>query len=244
MENLQIIRLENRSPLNDNPPRLPSEVPSGLRRHSTRVAHYAGILHRAAVAMGLAEGSTMDRLRSVKRAALFHDIGKLATPRKILHKAGPLNNAEWAVMRDHPMEGLALFREIAKLRFHQAHHVPFVRMCEEVIENHHERWDGAGYPNRLKGERIPFLARLCAIADTYDAITEHRPYKRAASHERACEIILAEAGRQFDPKLVEVFKASRKEFAVFCERQQGAHPEKRRTAPAEAIPANLCTMPA
>ena len=79
-------------------------------------------------------------------------------------------------MRNHPMDGLALFRESAKARFHQAHHASFVRICEEVIESHHERWDGTGYPYRLKGGGVPFPARLCAIADTYDAITEHRLY--------------------------------------------------------------------
>jgi putative two-component system response regulator len=145
---------------------------------------------------------------------MYHDIGKLIIPPDILNKPAPLDAAEWVAMRRHPGDGVAMFRELMAAENHQGEAQAFLLMCEEVIEGHHERWDGQGYPRGLKERETPMLARLCAIADTYDAITTNRVYHRADSHDRACHVIRTEAGKQFDPGLVEVFMHCQIEFAA------------------------------
>lgn len=135
-----------------------------------------------------------DRLVQIHRGALLHDIGKMAIPDNILFKQSPLTEEEWQVMRLHPTYAYEMLSRIAYL--HPALAIPLY---------HHERWDGTGYPKGLKGEQIPFEARIFAVVDVWDALTIKRPYREAWSLEKAQDYILSNSGTHFDPKVVEAF---------------------------------------
>jgi PAS domain S-box-containing protein len=133
-------------------------------------------------------------MEHVRHGVLLHDIGKMGIPDQILHKPGPLTDQEWTIMRTHPKIAHDLLASIVYLR--PALDIPY---C------HHERWDGNGYPRGLKGETIPFPARIFAVIDVYDALTNDRPYRVAWTHEKALEHIRVESGKHFDPDVVEAF---------------------------------------
>jgi putative two-component system response regulator len=135
-----------------------------------------------------------DHLRILEFGARLHDIGKVRVPDHILNKPGPLTDEEWEVMRKHPSMGARILRGISHLR-----------PAMPYILYHHERWDGTGYPEGLKGREIPIEARLLAIADVYDAITTRRPYHPAQSYEEVIQILKSESGKHFDPDLVPIF---------------------------------------
>jgi len=124
----------------------------------------------------------------------LHDIGKVGIPEYILCKNGALSDPEWSVMREHPTIGAQIVAPIQ-----------FLGDAVEVIRHHHERFDGTGYPSRMRGEEIPLAARVFAVADSYDAMTSDRPYRDAMPKERALEEISEGSGSQFDPDVVEVF---------------------------------------
>ena len=132
--------------------------------------------------------------------AAFHDVGKIGTPEVILLKNGKLNEAEWDVMREHPINGALIL---------DAHPSPMVK---NIASSHHERWNGSGYPFGLSGEDIPLSARIVAIADVYDALRTRRPYKKPFSEKKTTEIIISDTGTHFDPNLIDVFKELRTEF--------------------------------
>ena len=155
--------------------------------HSRRVTAYSIELARAV-------GLDADDLRLIARGAFLHDIGKIATPDRILLKPGKLDDQEMAVMRRHCAQGYEIVRKI-----------PFLRDAAEIVYAHQERFDGKGYPRGLKGEQIPLGARVFALADTMDAITSDRPYRKATSFETAQAEIARGAGGQFDPRIVEVY---------------------------------------
>lgn len=119
---------------------------------------------------------------------LLHDVGKLTVPDAVLTKPGPLTASEWTLMRRHPEAGARILRA-----------VPFLDRAVDVVLHHHERWDGRGYPAGLEGDEIPLWARIFAVADTIDAITSDRPYRRGRSLDEAVAEIHARAGTQFDP---------------------------------------------
>jgi len=124
----------------------------------------------------------------------LHDIGKMGIPDQILLKPGPLTDEEWLVMKQHP--GYA-YRMLSPIKFlKQALDIPY---C------HHEKWDGTGYPRGLKGEEIPLSARIFALADVYDALTNDRPYRKAWPVERVVEYMESLSGTHFDPRLLKVF---------------------------------------
>ncbi|HEX2993820.1 MAG TPA: HD domain-containing phosphohydrolase [Anaerolineales bacterium] len=133
-------------------------------------------------------------LTYVRWGGLLHDIGKMGVPDKILLKAGPLDDGEWIVMKQHPVQAYEMLRPIRYL--HPALDIPY---C------HHERWDGTGYPRGLKGEAIPLIARIFAVVDVWDALTSDRPYRAAWTPEQALAHIQQGAGRHFDLHVVEVF---------------------------------------
>lgn len=130
----------------------------------------------------------------MRRGALLHDIGKIAVPDAILKKPGPLTDEEWQIMREHPRLALEMLRPIK-----------FLERSLDIPAYHHERWDGNGYPFRLKGEEIPHAARLFAVVDVFDALTSERPYRAAWSEEEAKNYLAAQAGSQFDPQVVKAF---------------------------------------
>ncbi|HYS10416.1 MAG TPA: HD domain-containing phosphohydrolase [Myxococcales bacterium] len=155
--------------------------------HSQRVVRYT-------VAIARRTGLRDEQLEDLGRGALLHDIGKIGVPDSILLKPGPLTNAEWAEMRRHPEVGYRILETI-----------DFLRPAAEIVLAHQERWDGAGYPRKLKGEAIPLGARIFAIADTLDAMTSDRPYRKAATFAQARQEIARCAGTQFDPRCVQAF---------------------------------------
>jgi putative nucleotidyltransferase with HDIG domain len=156
--------------------------------HSRRVTAYTIALARA---MGL-KGET---IRVVSRGAFLHDIGKMAIPDAILLKPGKLDQQEQAMMREHCLRGYQILKKI-----------PFLQDAAQIVYSHQERFDGTGYPRRLKGDDIILGARIFAVADTLDAITSDRPYRRADTFEAARREILRCSGTQFDPKVVRVFE--------------------------------------
>ena len=128
--------------------------------------------------------------------ALLHDVGKLMVPAEVLNKPGKLTDEEWALVRRHPSAGVELLADIE-----------FPWDVRPIVESHHERWDGRGYPHGLAGENIPLTARVLCIADVYDALTSQRSYKEPYSHERAMDLMRGESGTTFDPALLAEFEA-------------------------------------
>jgi putative nucleotidyltransferase with HDIG domain len=158
----------------------------------------------AAVRLGLGPDETW----AVRYAAILHDIGKVSIPRSILDKTGRLSEAEWKIVRRHPEIGAELLSEIAWCE----------RVCAAVAA-HHERFDGRGYPAGLVGPDIPIEARLISVADAYDAMTNDRPYRRALSRDRAIQQLDLEAGKQFDPVVVEATKAVLYDYGGVAQRR-------------------------
>ena len=150
------------------------------------------VRYTLAIASKMALGG--DDLDQIGRGALLHDIGKIGVPDSILLKPGPLTNAEWTEMRKHPEVGYRILESI-----------DFLRPAAEIVLAHQERWDGNGYPRGLTGASLPLGARIFMIADTLDAMTSDRPYRRAASFAEARLEIGRCASTQFDPGCVEAF---------------------------------------
>lgn len=155
--------------------------------HSLRVTLYSMILAKE---LNLDDSYMED----IEIAGLLHDIGKIAMPNSILCKNGKLTDEEFAVMKSHPLRGGRIVINIKKLQ-----------TISEWVKAHHEKWDGRGYPDGLKGEEIPLPGRIIALADTYDAMTSTRPYRTALSHEIAISEIEKCSGTQFDPTLAKLF---------------------------------------
>ncbi|HMB23473.1 MAG: HD-GYP domain-containing protein [Chloroflexota bacterium] len=133
-------------------------------------------------------------LSHIRRGALLHDIGKMGIPDAILHKPGNLTDAEWKIMRKHPVYARSYLSAVS-----------YLAPALDIPYSHHERWDGTGYPQGLKGEEIPLAARIFAIVDVWDALTSQRPYRGAWSPEKALAHIQEQAGKHFDPRVVDVF---------------------------------------
>lgn len=158
--------------------------------HSQYVASYTLLLARA---IGL---ENIRILAALEQGALLHDIGKVGLPSSILRKAGPLTAVEQEIVRDHPALGYGLVQEFQ-----------FLEVASEIVLHHHEHYDGRGYPFGLSGQEIPLSARLFALADTLDAITSDRPYRKGRSFWEARREIERGRGTQFDPAIVDIFLA-------------------------------------
>jgi putative nucleotidyltransferase with HDIG domain len=155
--------------------------------HSRRVTAYT-------IALAREFGLDQEALRIIARGAFLHDIGKIATPDAILLKRGALTANETEIMHQHCVRG-----------YEMVHKIPFLREASELVYSHQENYDGSGYPRGLRGEEIPLGARIFSIADTLDAITSDRPYRKGLSFAQAREEIAHCSGAQFDPKIVKVF---------------------------------------
>jgi putative nucleotidyltransferase with HDIG domain len=149
---------------------------------------------RLAVALAAEIGLDLEAVRTVELGAVLHDIGKVRVPEAILNKPGPLDEAEWAVMRTHPEVGEQIVRPIQSLQ-----------AILPIVRHHHERWDGTGYPDGLSGRAIPIGARIVAVCDAYRAMTEDRPYREALGPAEARRELEQGAGTQFDPDCVAAF---------------------------------------
>lgn len=155
--------------------------------HSRRLVDLSTRLARA---LGL--GS--DKITYLGRGALLHDIGKLAIPDEILLKPGALTDSERALLEQHPVYAKQMLSR-----------VPFLQPCMDIVYSHHEHWNGLGYPEGLKGEEIPLLARIFTIVDQWDALTSDRPYRKAWTREKVIAYLQENSGKIYDPKIVDVF---------------------------------------
>jgi putative two-component system response regulator len=157
---------------------------------------HAWRIGRICALLALELGRPDHEVQLIRRAAPLHDIGKIAIPDAILLKPGKLSDDEFDVIKTHtPIGGAILSGSPSAL----------LRLAEQIALTHHERWDGRGYPAGLVGERIPLAGRIAAVADVFDALTHQRPYKQAWPVDKAVDEILSQAGRQFDPRLVDAF---------------------------------------
>ena len=173
---------------------------SALHERSPAIGDHLTGVAPLAVALGQAAGLGHDELDEVARAAELHDIGKIGVPDGILRKRGPLNQAEWTLMRNHTLIGERILSS-----------APAMAPVARLVRSTHERWDGAGYPDGLEGDQIPLGARVIAVCDAFMAMTQTRPWRTTMSHPEALNELRSCAGSQFDPNLI----------AVFCDRVHG-----------------------
>src|SRR5215813_7736533 len=161
--------------------------------HSERVVSYS-------LRLGREYGLSSEAMKSLEFGSLLHDIGKIGVPDSILRKPAKLTDEEWERMREHPLHGQQILRGIE-----------FLEGAARVVAQHHEKWDGTGYPLGLRSEDIDICARIFSVADAFDAITSDRVYRRGKPYEAAAQELDDWAGRQFDPKIVEAFHRVPKE---------------------------------
>ncbi len=159
-------------------------------KHAERVAAY-GLLLTRRIDSALADDP------QTEFGFLLHDVGKVAVPDSVLHKPDDLGDEESEVMRSHVVKGWEIVKG-----------VPFLEGAAEIVRSHHERWDGAGYPDGLAGDDIPLAARIFAVADALDALTTDRPYREGVSMAEAREVIARGSGTQFDPAVVEELRTT------------------------------------
>ena len=152
-------------------------------------------------------------------SAQLHDVGKIGIADSILKKENSLTEEEFIEMQKHAAFGVTIIEQIEGSVSSNA----FLRYAKVFVGNHHEKWDGTGYPNGLKGEGIPLQGRVMAIADVYDALTAERPYKEAFSHEKAVKIIGDGRGTHFDPNLVDIFMDEAEKFRAVCGMGHSGH---------------------
>ena len=155
--------------------------------HTQRVTNLTEKLARA---LGYSE----EEITHIRRGALLHDMGKMGIPDEILQKPGPLTDDEWVIMRRHPEMAYQMLSQIKYLK--EAITIPYY---------HHERWDGSGYPHKLKGEEIPLQARMFAVVDVWDALSSDRPYRKKIPYKEVVDYLKRESGRLFDPQVIEKF---------------------------------------
>nr|WP_256371205.1 MULTISPECIES: HD-GYP domain-containing protein [unclassified Fusibacter] len=175
--------------------------------HIRRVNYYSKLIARSL-------GMDTKFVKSITVAAQMHDVGKINTPDSVLNKPGKLTDQEFALMQAHTVQGQIIIGDSEDLE-----------MAANIARSHHEKYDGTGYPDKLKGDAIPLEARIVFLADIYDALRSERPYKRGFTHEEAYEIIVNGDGRveptHFDPDILSVFierhKAFEKIFATYSD---------------------------
>lgn len=188
--------------------------------HLERIQRYCQLLATSLKESNSFPGLVDDEfIRRVTQASPLHDIGKLAIPEHILNKPEKLTRDEFEIMKKHTVRAAETLQGV--VGSHPDNE--FLKLGVEIARSHHEKWDGSGYPDGLRGEAIPLAARIMALADVYDALTSRRSYKPAFSHEQACEIILRQKGYHFDPKLVDMFFLHEQEFAQVA--RGGSPPE-------------------
>ncbi len=170
--------------------------------HLERVQHYTRTLARDLAKKHPQLGISSQLAEEFARVSPLHDIGKVAIPDDILHKPGKLTEPEFEIMKRHATIGGQLLKDI-----HSKSGSLYLKISYEVAMYHHEKYNGKGYPEGLKGEEIPVAARIVALADMYDAMTSERCYKQAFSHEKTKQIIINERGEHLDPKMVDSFLA-------------------------------------
>lgn len=178
-------------------------------RHLERIAEYSRIIARTLQERGTHPEIDDQFIDQLHRSSPLHDIGKVGISDAILHKPGALTPDERHAMQQHTLIGGGTLSQV--IASHPGH--TFLSMAANIAYQHHERWDGSGYPHGLAGDRIALAARIVALADAYDAITTARPYETARSHQEATERILRDRGTHFDPSVADAFAAAGDEIA-------------------------------
>ncbi len=204
--------------------------------HTIRVSQYVEILLDALFNANKAEGIEVEDIPAIVLSSKLHDVGKIAIPDHILLKPGKLTSDEFDSIKTHTNQGADSIiksmlspQELEAMPAHTlfgadsiseairfAHDNIFLKHALTMARSHHEKWSGEGYPDGLAGEDIPFMARVLAIADVYDALRSHRPYKGEISHEMSVKLIEKDSGYSFDPSLVEVFLTVEKQFEMLA----------------------------
>jgi len=187
-------------------------------RHLERVRQYSRLLAMDIVEHHPGIGLTPVRAEEIARVSPLHDIGKVTVPDGILHKPGRLTDDEFEQIKEHTVNGGKILKDL----YEQTGDSYLLVACNVALY-HHERWDGSGYPEGLRGEAIPLEARIVALADVYDAISSRRCYKESLPHSEVAKIILQEKGAHFDPLLVESF--FRQQDIIMIVRKRFADPE-------------------
>lgn len=165
-----------------------------MESHDAYISGHSHKVTDLSVRLALQMGCSSADVQSIRWAAMLHDIGKVAIHDDVLNKRGPLTQDEWEEVRRHPESGADIVRMASNLNFVAA-----------IIQSHHERYDGTGYPNGLHGEMIPFGARILAVADAYSAMTDDRPYRKTFTPREAIQELKRCSGTQFDPRIVDAF---------------------------------------
>jgi putative nucleotidyltransferase with HDIG domain len=181
---------------------------------------YTGVHCKSVVALALAVGEELGiepkRQRNLEFGALLHDVGKIAIPKEIINKPGKLDPEEWTIIKTHTLEGQKMLDRVGG----------FMRDVGTIVRSHHERWDGAGYPDMLAGEEIPIEARIISACDTWNAMRTDRSYRRALSYEAAFAELVSCSGTQLDPRVVDalVRVVERDERPIATASEPGAGP--------------------
>jgi putative two-component system response regulator len=185
--------------------------------HLKNTTQYFNILLEEAIANEYYKDIiTVEDSKDLLRSATLHDIGKIGINDDILRKASPLDYNEYEYMKTHTTLGKQTFDRIIR----ETGGTRWLYLARDIAYCHHERWDGTGYPNGLKGDEIPIYARMLTVADVYDALTSRRSYKEAYSHQKAMDIIIDGKGSLFDPKLVELFVGANDRFEAILMRKK------------------------
>ncbi len=210
---LRLLKLESQDELIMTMVKLAGSRSGETGGHLERVLAYCRILALdiAAVSPSLVAGKNI--AEEISQVSPLHDIGKVGIPDSILHKPGRLTSDEFEKMKTHAKVGGDILKEV-----YEKTGASYLKIAFEIAMYHHERWDGGGYPEGLKGEEIPVSARIMALADVFDALTSKRCYKDAFSYDRAKSIIVEERGAHFDPVVVDAYLRKEKECINVLER--------------------------
>jgi putative two-component system response regulator len=185
--------------------------------HLKNTQRYFYILWQAAMRSELFKSViTSEDTRDILRSVMLHDIGKIGINDEVLRKSSSLDRKEFEHMKTHTILGKQAFDRIIK----ETGGTRWLYLARDMAYSHHERWDGTGYPEGIRGNDIPLYARMLAIADVYDALTSDRSYKEAFSHQKATDIILEEKGRIFDPDMVDLYMSINKQFEDALNKKQ------------------------
>lgn len=168
--------------------------------HIRRMSSYSAMIARS---MDLSNAE----VENIRHAAPMHDVGKIGIPDAILLKPGELTGDEWKIMKDHTIIGRNILKDSES---------EIIQLAEIIALNHHERWDGSGYPNGLKGNEIPMVGRIVAVADVFDALMSDRPYKKAFAFDHSLQILQDEKGSHFDPEVMDAFFSVQEEILQIC----------------------------
>jgi putative two-component system response regulator len=179
--------------------------------HVLRCSEYTGLLAKKLFEEGIfGDQLAEEDAAMIKRAAPFHDIGKMGVSDIILLKNGPLTEEEYREVKNHTLIGGSVLKTI----YERTPNQQYLKVAVDIAEGHHERYDGTGYPRGLKGDEIPLCCRIMAVANTYDACVTDRVYHKGLSHEEACKIILDGRGTEFDPRVVDAFDKVKDKFSL------------------------------